>query len=42
VVARGQEKGVPVPVNKALTTLVHEIEAGTRSIGAHNLAPLLS
>jgi 2-dehydropantoate 2-reductase len=42
VVARGEEKDVPVPVNKRLTTLVHEIEAGTRSIGAHNLAPLLA
>jgi 2-dehydropantoate 2-reductase len=41
VVARGKEKDVPVPVNEALTALVHEIEAGTRSIGAHNLAPLL-
>jgi 2-dehydropantoate 2-reductase len=42
VVSHGQEKGVPVPANEALTALVHEIEAGTRSIGAHNLAPLLS
>ena len=41
VVARGQERDVPVPANEALTALVHEIEAGTRSIGAHNLAPLL-
>jgi 2-dehydropantoate 2-reductase len=41
VVARGKEKDVPVPVNETLTALVHEIEAGTRSIGAHNLAPLL-
>jgi 2-dehydropantoate 2-reductase len=41
VIARGEEKDVPVPVNKTLTALVHEIEAGTRSIGAHNLAPLL-
>ena len=28
VVERGRQKGVPTPVNGALTTLVREIEAG--------------
>jgi 2-dehydropantoate 2-reductase len=40
VVERGREKGVPTPVNTALTTMVHEIEAGTRLTSPSNLAKL--
>ncbi len=40
-VERGQEKGVPTPVNTALVALVREIEAGTRPISPHNLDGLL-
>jgi 2-dehydropantoate 2-reductase len=42
VVQKGKEKGVPTPVNEALTALVKEIEAGTRPITPDNLAGLLA
>lgn len=42
VVERGQEKGVPTPVNAALTEIVREIEAGTRPMRPDNLEGLLS
>jgi len=41
VVERGQEKGVPTPVNAALTAMVREIEAGVRPISPDNLESLL-
>jgi 2-dehydropantoate 2-reductase len=41
VVERGQEKGVPTPVNEALAAIVREIEAGTRLISPENLKGLL-
>ncbi len=41
VVEHGQKAGVPTPVNRALTEMVHEIEQGTRPIDPHNLEPLL-
>jgi len=41
VVEKGQEKGVPVPVNAALAALVREVEAGTRPIRPDNLEGLL-
>jgi 2-dehydropantoate 2-reductase len=41
VVDRGQEKGVPTPVNGALTAMVREIEAGERAIRPENLAALM-
>ncbi len=41
VVERGQEKGVPTPVNAALTAMVQEIEAGARPIRPDNLESLL-
>ncbi|TEU18610.1 MAG: hypothetical protein E3J21_05640 [Anaerolineales bacterium] len=41
VVKRGREKGVPTPVNGALTTLVREIKAGARPISPDNLESLL-
>ena len=41
VVERGQEKGVPTPVNAALTELVQEVEAGTRPMSPDNLESLL-
>ena len=41
VVERGQEKGVPTPVNAALTAMVREIEAGSRPISPDNLESLL-
>jgi 2-dehydropantoate 2-reductase len=37
VVERGRDVDVPTPVNKSLTTLVHEIEAGERPIHPSNL-----
>ncbi|MGA2975576.1 MAG: 2-dehydropantoate 2-reductase [Spirochaetia bacterium] len=37
VAARGGERGVPTPVNARLVSLVHEIEAGSRSMGIENL-----
>ncbi len=40
VVEQGQAKGVPTPVNAALTALVREIEAGTRAISPQNLQNL--
>jgi 2-dehydropantoate 2-reductase len=40
VVERGQEKDVPTPINTALTTMVGEIEAGTRQRSPGNLADL--
>jgi ketopantoate reductase len=41
VVEWGQEKGVPTPVNAALTAMVREIEAGSRPISPDNLESLL-
>ena len=41
VVERGQEKGVPTPVNAALTAMVQEIEVGARPISPDNLKGLL-
>lgn len=41
VVERGQEKGVPTPVNAALTVLVRQIESGTRPSSLDNLEMLL-
>ncbi len=41
VVERGREKGVPMPVNAALTAMVREVEAGTRPINPDNLEELL-
>ena len=41
VVERGRQKGVPTPVNAALTTLVREIEAGARPMSPNNLESLL-
>jgi 2-dehydropantoate 2-reductase len=41
VMERGQEKGVPTPINAALTAMVREIEAGTRPIIPDNLEGLL-
>ena len=41
VVERGWEKGVPTPVNAALTAMVREIEAGTRASSPDNLEELL-
>ncbi len=37
VAARGRERGVPTPVNARLAALVHEIEAGSRSMAMENL-----
>jgi 2-dehydropantoate 2-reductase len=41
VVERSQERGVPTPVNAALTAMVREIEAGSRPISPDNLESLL-
>lgn len=41
VVARGKEKGVPTPINAALTQMVNEIEAGRREMNPSNLDGLL-
>lgn len=41
VVEKGQEKGVPTPVNTALTAMVREIESGERSMSPRNLTELL-
>ena len=41
VVERGQAEGVPTPVNAALTALVREIGAGTRTISPDNLKDLV-
>ena len=41
VVQKGQEKGVPSPVNAALTTRMKEIKAGVRPISPDNLDVLL-
>jgi 2-dehydropantoate 2-reductase len=41
VVARGKEKGVPTPINAALTQMVNEIEAGRREMSPGNLDDLL-
>jgi 2-dehydropantoate 2-reductase len=40
VAEQGREKGVDTPVNAALTAMVHEIEAGTRTISPDNLGEL--
>lgn len=34
---QGRERGVPTPLNDRLTAMVHEIEAGVRSISPRNL-----
>jgi 2-dehydropantoate 2-reductase len=41
VVERGREKGVPTPVNAALTDMVREIEAGTRTMTPDNLRGIM-
>lgn len=41
VVDKGQEKGVPTPVNASLTAMVRDIEAGVRTIRPDNLEDLL-
>jgi 2-dehydropantoate 2-reductase len=41
VVEKGRERGVPAPVNAALTAMVREIEAGTRPIRPENVRELL-
>jgi 2-dehydropantoate 2-reductase len=41
VVEKGQEKGVATPLNAALTSLIREIEAGTRTTSPNNLEGLL-
>ncbi len=41
VVQKGQEKGVPSPVNAARTTRMKEIKAGVRPISPDNLDVLL-
>jgi 2-dehydropantoate 2-reductase len=42
VVEQGREKGVPTPVNAALTDMVREIEAGTRAMASDNLRGIMS
>jgi 2-dehydropantoate 2-reductase len=42
VVEKGREKGVPTPVNAALTAMLREVEAGTRQISPDNLIELLA
>jgi 2-dehydropantoate 2-reductase len=42
VTEKGQELGVPTPVNAALASMVREIETGSRPISAANLEDLLS
>jgi 2-dehydropantoate 2-reductase len=42
VVEKGQEAGVPTPVNAALVAMVNEIEAGKLSSHPGNLAPLMA
>ena len=37
VVARGLARRVPTPINERLTAMVHEIESGSRAMGAENL-----
>lgn len=37
VVAKGQEQGIPTPVNAAVLRIIHEIEDGTRGMGWDNL-----
>jgi 2-dehydropantoate 2-reductase len=34
---KGRERGVPTPLNDRLTSMIHEIESGRRSIGPGNL-----
>jgi len=41
VVEKGQQAGVPTPVNAALAEMVREIEAGSRPISPENLRELL-
>ncbi len=40
VIARAQDKGIRVPINLAITTMVHEIAAGERRIGPANATEL--
>jgi 2-dehydropantoate 2-reductase len=37
VVARGRARGVPTPLNERLTSMVHEIESGSRTMAIENL-----
>lgn len=37
IVTRAREHGIPVPVNKQLVELVHELENGKRTMGMENL-----
>ena len=41
VVEKGREKSVATPLNAALTSLVREIEAGTRKTSPDNLRDLM-
>lgn len=41
VVEKGQQAGVPTPVNAALAEMVREIEAGSRPISPENLRELV-
>jgi 2-dehydropantoate 2-reductase len=41
VVEKGQEKGVPTPLNAALASMIEEIAAGTRKSSPNNLKDLL-
>jgi 2-dehydropantoate 2-reductase len=41
VVARGQEKNVPTPINATLTAMVREIETDTRLMSPDNLKEAL-
>ena len=41
VVEKGRDKGVPTPVNAALTAMVRAIEAGDRTISLENLGDLM-
>ena len=38
IVAKGQEQGIPTPVNAAVLRIIHEIEDGKRGMGWGNLA----
>jgi 2-dehydropantoate 2-reductase len=37
IISKGQEVGIPTPVNAAILRIVHEIEAGRRDMGWDNL-----
>jgi 2-dehydropantoate 2-reductase len=40
IVAKGQEQGIPTPINAAVLRVIHEIEDGTRGMGWENLAEI--